>query len=332
MENIDSITLYNNNGLKARFVSLGARWTEMHVPDHNGLFEDILLGPPEKEDYLQSEEKYYGAVVGRYCGRIPNGVFNDDDVKFKLPLKDSGKHHLHGGENGFHMKNWEIIPEYSTDRSVGFHLFSEDGSEGYPGNLEVSIVYTLTDNDQVIFEVKAKTDKKTLVNITNHAFFNLTGSSKDLEGHKLFLYGDQLVQTDEYVLTGEIREYRKPYEVVLKDKVSLAFLLKKSGNRPDVVLIEPISGRYLNMYTDQTAIQLYNGFFMNGTDMGKNGVLHYPNTGLAIEPQYLYPSSFRLLSPSKDYVHRTVYEFGVEMNQEYKKHKKIKRSKNKNSG
>ncbi len=311
MKDMDSIELYNNNGLKARFVSLGARWTEMHVPDRNGVFEDILLGPPAKEDYLQSGEKYYGAVVGRYCGRIPNGIFNDDGVTFELPLNDSGKHHLHGGKNGFHMKNWEIIPEYTTDRSVGFHFFSEDGSEEYPGNLEVSTVYTLTDDDQIIFEVRAKTDKNSPVNITNHAFFNLTGTAIDLARHKLFIYGDQLVQNEEYLLTGQIREYGKPHEVVLKDKVSSAFLLEKSGDRPDVVLIEPISGRYLNIYTDQTAVQLYNGFFMNGTDVGKNGVLHYPNTGLAIEPQYLFPSSLQVLYPSEDYVHRTVYEFRV---------------------
>lgn len=311
MGNIDSIELSNDNGFKARFLSLGARWTEMHMPDNEGVFEDVLLGFPQDRAYVYSEEKYYGAVVGRYCGRIPNGFFIDAGTTFELPLNDTGKHHLHGGENGFHMKNWEIITEYTTNSSVGFRFFSEHGSEGYPGNLDVSAFYTLTDDDQVIFEVKAKTDKKTLVNITNHAFFNLTGTAKDIEGHKLFLYGDQLIQDEEYLLTGQIREYEKPHEVVLKDKVSSAFLLKKSGNRPDVVLIEPISGRYLNVYTDQTAIQLYNGFFMNGEDIGKNGALHYPNSGLAIEPQYLHPSSFNVLYPSKDYVHRTVYEFGV---------------------
>ena len=306
----DILEIVNQKGLRAKFLTTGARWTEMHVPDHQGNFADILLGFSAKADYLRAEEKYYGAVVGRYCGRIPHGTSADQDMQLALPLNDSG-HHLHGGEKGFHLQEWEVLPEYTTENSVGFFLFSPDGEEGYPGDLEVRVVYTLTDDDQLIFEAKAHTTQKTLVNITNHAFFNLSGSAQDLEKHTLLIDGDLLAQDQEFLLTGEVITYQKPYEVPLEGRVLSAFRLKRSEQEP--VILKSESGRFMKMHTNQPALQLYNGFFMTGADVGKNGAVHYPNAGLALEPQYLSPGSLNVLRPGETYQHKTVYAFGSDI-------------------
>ncbi|SDD82868.1 aldose 1-epimerase [Pricia antarctica] len=316
MQDTDTITIRNRNGLTAKFLSLGARWTEMYVPNRNGVFEDILLGFPDKKEYLRAAEKYYGAVVGRYCGRIPNGRFTDGDTRIELPLNDSGKHHLHGGKDGFHLKEWKPIPESTSENTVGFSLFSEDGEEGYPGNLEVRVIYTLTNDDQLIFEATASTDQRTLVNLTNHAFFNLTGRAIDLGGHELWVNGDLLARDREFLTTGEIIALKKPFQVPLKDKISSAFRLKHTEGHPDLTLSEPGSGRSIRVYTDQVVVQLYNGFFMTGSDVGKNDDVHYANTGLAIEPQYLVHRKLNLVYPGETYKHRTIYEFGVDKENE----------------
>ncbi len=169
-----ALEVVNQRGLRARFSRTGARWMNMHVPDHWGEFADVVLGFSAEEDYRRAEEKYYGAVVGRYCGRIPHGFFQDHDTQIKLPLNDHGRHHLHGGFDAFHRQEWEVVPEHVTNNRLGFSLFSADGEQGYPGDLTVMATYTLTDDDRLIFEVRAQTKKKTLVNVTNHAFFNLS--------------------------------------------------------------------------------------------------------------------------------------------------------------
>ncbi|MGB7393694.1 MAG: aldose epimerase family protein [Pricia sp.] len=313
MQDIKTITIKNRNGLTAKFSSWGARLMEMNVPDRNGVFEDVVLGFRSKEAYLKASEKYHGAVVGRYCGRIPYGTFKTGKTQIQLPLNDSGKHHLHGGKNGFHLREWNINQEYVSENTVGFSLFSEDMNEGYPGNLQVQVAYTLTDSNQLVFEATASTDKKTLVNITNHAFFNLNEDVTDLSGHHLKVDGDVLVQDNEFLVTGEIKLIERPSEVFLSDKVSSAYRIRHTTNHPSITLSEPKSGRFLKIYTNQKAIQLYNGFFMSGTDIGKNGNVYKRNSGLAIEPQYLVPEKLNVISPGEEYRHKTTYEFGTNM-------------------
>jgi len=312
MKNNNFIEIRNKHGYKAKFSSYGARWVDMHIPDKEGVLSDVLLGFNNEEDYLHAEEKYHGAVIGRYCGRISNGIFEDADIKIKLPLEGSEKNHLHGGKNGFHQKHWVILPQYTTQNSVGFYLYSKDGEGGYFGDLEVIVIYTLNNNNQVVFEVKAMSSKKTILNITNHAFFNLSGCSEDLSVHQLSINGDQLIHNEDFIINGNVIRYNKTKAIRLEGKVSSAFLLKKSKNVPDAILSHPTSGRYLKIYTNQPSIQLYNGFFMTGLDSGKNGYKYYPNMGLAIEPQYLMPANnLKVVSANEIYIHKTIYEFGV---------------------
>lgn len=311
MKNKVFIEISNENGYKAKFISLGARWVEMHIPDNEGVVSDVLLGFTNTDDYLHAEEKYHGAVIGRYCGRISKGIFDDGNVKIKLALNDSGKHHLHGGETGFHLKYWKALPEYTTKNSVAFYLHSKDGEEGYPGDLKVIVIYTLTKENQLVFEVKALSTKRTYLNITNHAFFNLSGSADDLSFHQLSINGDQLTQDTDFILTSDLIKSDIPHKVCLEGKISSAFLLRSMENVPDAILSHPASGRYLRLYTNQPSIQLYNGFFMTGADCGKNEVKYYPNMGLAIEPQYLIPSNLKIVSANETYIHRTIYQFGV---------------------
>ncbi|MGB3848545.1 MAG: aldose epimerase family protein [Tunicatimonas sp.] len=312
MQEPNALEITNQSGLRARFSRLGARWTHMYVPDQQGEFADVLLGFTADDDYRHAEEKYYGAVVGRYCGRIPHGTFYDHEKQIKLPLNDHGKHHLHGGVDAFHLKEWELIPELVTENCIALSLSSADGEQGYPGDLRVTVTYTLSDDNRLVFEVSAQTNRKTLVNVTNHAFFNLTGRAFDLVQHKLVISGDQLVQDEEFLLTGGVIGYDQAAEVPLKGQVSSAYRLKDTGNAPQLTLREPTSGRFLKMYTNQPAVQLYNGFFMSGADRGKNGAVHQANTGLAIEPQHLAYGHLNVLRPNEIYKHLTTYQFGAD--------------------
>jgi aldose 1-epimerase len=284
----------------------------MYVPDYQGKFADILLGFTADDDYRRAEEKYYGAVVGRYCGRIPHGTFRDDETQINLPLNDHERHHLHGGVDAFHLKEWELVPESVTENSIALSLSSANGEEGYPGDLRVTVTYTLTDDNRLVFEVSAQANKKTLVNVTNHAFFNLTGRAVDMEQHQLVISGDQLVQDEEFLLTGELITHDQATEVPLKGQVSSAYRLKNTGNAPQLTLREPTTGRFLKMYTNQSAVQLYNGFFMSGADRGKDGAVHRANTGLAIEPQHLAYGRLNVLQPNELYKHQTIYQFGAD--------------------
>lgn len=308
--NILEIT--NRNGLRACFLPLGARWTAMHVPDRRGDQADVLLGFATPEAYQQAEEAYHGAVVGRYCGRIPRGIIQDRDGQIELSRNEGGEHHLHGGKHGFHLKEWKLRPEYTAENRLGFLLLAANDEDGYPGTVDVLVTYTLTNDNQLVFEATAKATEKTPINITNHAFFNLSGRASDLGSHRLVVNGDGLVQDKEFLLTGEVLTYQQPHAVPLIGAVSSAFRLKKAGSKAGaaLTLTHPESGRCLRVYTNQPAVQLYNGFFMTGRDVGKHGEPYRPNTGLAIEPQHLHYGAYQLLHPEETYRHRTVYEFG----------------------
>ncbi len=305
----DEIILTNENGCSASFIPLGARWVSMYAPDRNGSLENVVLGFESKKKYLNAEEQYHGAVVGRYCGRIAYGKNPCDGIDLNLTLNLNDKHHIHGGVDGFHLQNWQVK---SVDiHKVVFSHTSKDGHEGYPGNVEVEVSYMLTTDDQIIFEVTATTDKKTSLNITNHAFFNLSGHSQTIVDHNLWINGDILNQDVDYLLTGKVHMVEAPYYVPLLGEVSKAFHLKSSDKIPQVLLTHPLSGRYLKIKTNQPSVQLYNGFFMTGEDLGIHGRAYISNSGLAIEPQFLRPGCLRTVLPHKNYYHKTIYEFGV---------------------
>lgn len=301
-----TITIENNNGLQATFIRWGARWTGMYVPDKYGNVQNVILGFDSVDKYKTAEEQYHGAVVGRYCGRIAYGRHTDPDVD--LLCNDHHRHHLHGGDHAFHNRLWNVSFINRRKNQVGFQLISEDGEGGYPGKLDVQVTYSLTEENALLFEANVSTNKPTLVNLTNHAFFNLSGSVKDISGHQLWVYGDNLELDHEFLPTGKILNSTQPERITLSGTINAAYLLNTAVDAP-VILYEPVSGRKLQIRTNQAAVQLYNGFLMTGKDRGKEGTRYYANTGLAIETQFFSPSGLSILQPHEMYAHKTSYEF-----------------------
>lgn len=304
------ITLKNRHGLVAQFTNYGARWVSMWVPGNNGDFDDILLGFDTLVGYMNAGEQYHGAIVGRVCGRIKNACFTLNGKEYKLESNDAYgtpvRNHLHGGLSAFHSRMWKVKAEKPD--SVTFSLFSPDGEEGYPGNLTVYVTYTLTEDNVLRMECNAETDHPTLVNLTNHAFFNMQGdrSAKGFPQQKLTLCSNAIVACNEELIpTGEISSVADTYldftspktmdeaiasadSAVKKNKgFSTAFVLDKEEKTFGLaaVLEDEISGHRMEIYTNQPSLQVYNGYFMDGTDIGKNNTPYYSGAGIALEPQ-----------------------------------------------
>lgn len=340
------ITLCNRNGLMARFTNYGARWLAMFVPDRQGNLEDVLLGFDDLASYKEAHEQYYGAIVGRVCGRIRNAGFNLGGNYYKLAANDVyGKpepNHLHGGFEGFHCCRWDASAGINRkgEQTVLFTRLSPNGEEGYPGNLKVSVRYTLTDNDSLEIECRAVTDCLTPINLTNHAFFNLAGVQKreNILSHRLQLCSAQLIACDDSLLpTGEIislegtvldfRKGRTVSEALATDYLnirqqkgfSLAYVLSNGGDSSLAAeLYEESSGRKLSIYTNQPSLQVYTGYMMDGSDVGKNGIPYFISAGIALEPQG-YPDAVHwanfpsiLLDVGEEYTFKAVYRFTVD--------------------
>lgn len=336
------IQLVNSKGLIAKFSSYGARWLSMVVPDRNGVFDDVLLGFNNISTYAEAEEKYYGAIVGRVCGRISNARFLLNNKYFKLYPNEYGKNHLHGGVNAYHNCYWEAIKGINDrgDSFVEFEHYSPDGDEGYPGNLRITVRYTLDENNVLSMLCKAISDKDTIVNLTNHAFFNLCGSNKsdNVLNHRLFLNSSFLIECDDELLpTGELfpvegtlLDFRKEpyisgslitdlYGISKNKGFSLAYKLDiaESNIVLAAILSEERSGRRLSIYTNQPSIQIYNGYCMSGNDVGKGGFPYYPSAGIALETQgfpdainhSLFPSI--VLKKNEVYMHITEYRWDI---------------------
>ena len=340
------ITLRNTNGLVARFSTYGARWLDMFVPDRNGCFEDILLGFSDLSDYKCASEQYYGAIVGRVCGRIKNAHFSIGEECYELAANDIyGKpkfNHLHGGILGFHNRLWDssIKENEQGEETVVFTCLSKDGEEGYPGNLSVSVSYTLTVDNSVEMVCRAVTDKVTPINVTNHAFFNLAGvrNNIDVLSHSLRLCSSQIIACDDNLVpTGDLvsvagtvldfRQSRQISDALMTDYLgikqqkgfSLAYALcNKKECSPAAELYDKDSGRRLSVYTNQPSLQVYTGYLMDGSDVGKGNIPYYANAGIALETQG-YPDAVHwecfpsvLLNVDEEYLQYTKYKFSVD--------------------
>lgn len=339
------ITLQNKNGLCAQFTNYGARWVSMWVPDKEGISENILLGFDKLSGYKKAGEQYHGAVVGRVCGRIGNAAFNLNGKTYRLASNDvygkPVKNHLHGGIQAFHNRVWDIRSvNREKEESVTFSLFSMDGEEGYPGNLRVYVTYTLTDGDALRMECYALTDKPTPVNLTNHAFFNLAGkqSLKSILDHTLTLCASSVIECDEELLPtgkllpveGRFYDFRNSrtlaQSLALADEntrkdngFSLAFVwdTPRELSVPMAILEDRVSGRRLELCSNQPSLQVYTGYFMDGTDIGPGDIPYFANAGLALEPQGFpdapnhpeFPSV--IIDKDKPYRHVTEYRFSV---------------------
>ena len=329
-EPVEIFTLTNAHGLRARVMTWGASLVEMSVPDATGKLNDVTLGFDTLESYLKPNP-FFGVIAGRYANRIALGKFTLDGKEYTLSTND-GRNHLHGGKRGFDKRNWKR--EAAGPNAVRFTYLSPDGEEGYPGTLQASVVYTLTDGDGLQLEYRATTDKPTVVNLTNHAYWNLAGEG-DILDHDIRIDADRYTVVDgESIPTGELRavkgtpfDFTAPKVVgrdigVLKDAPGGGydhnFVCRRAGKEMPVVaeLRDPKSGRVMTVSTDQPGIQFYTGNYLKNVK-GKGGRTYEKLWGICLETQHFPDSPNRpefpstTLHPGDTYRSTTVYQFSA---------------------
>lgn len=335
-------TLTNASGMTVRVTDYGGIILSIDAPDREGDVQDVTLGFDTLDGYL-GESPYFGALIGRYGNRIARGRFSLDGQDYMLAV-NNGPNALHGGEKGFDKVLWHAEP-FQTDTTSGvvFTRTSPDMEEGYPGNLDVRVTYTLTDANALVFDYTATTDKATPVNLTQHTYFNLAGPGHDILGHELTLNADRFTPVDETLIpTGELRavegtpfDFRTPHAIgerIGADDAQLRFgggydhnfVLNAGGEvygdslRFAARLHDPSSGRVMEVFTTEPGIQFYSGNFLDGTLTGKDGQVYAYRTGLALETQHFpdspnqsaFPST--ILRPGETYRSRTAYVFSTE--------------------
>lgn len=330
---VEIYTLTNKNGARARIITFGATLTELHVPDRNGNLGDVVLGYDRLETYAQ-QGPYLGATIGRFGNRIARGRFTIDGKEYTLATNDD-PNHLHGGVRGFDKRVWKATPKRSgLGPAVQFTYTSPDGEEGYPGTLQVTVVYTLTNRNGLRIDYTAKTDKATHVNLTNHAYFNLRGSG-DILDHELMLAASRYTPVDDTSIpTGEIATVRgTPFNFLTPRRIGERIAqvgtaptegydhnyVRDAGERFGLTarVYEPTTGRVMEMYTDEPGFQLYSGNFLEDTPPGKNGVVHAKHSAFCLEAQHYpdtpnkpnFPST--VLRPGETYRQRTEYVFST---------------------
>lgn len=327
--------LKNANGVVATFMDLGATWLSCQVPV-KGEMREVLLGTDTLEKVQQSHG-FLGVTVGRYANRINNGQFEIDGESYQVPVNTSG-HALHGGKEGFDKRRWVV--ESASEQKVVFSLVSQDGDQGFPGQLMVLLTYELTDNNQVEIHYRAKTDKPTLVNLTNHAYFNLMGaeSGEDCLSHILSINAEQYLPiADDGIPLGELDsvqetsfDFRSP-KLVAQDWLSEQQQVQVSGYDHSFLLnrdcltgecaatvTSPDSLLTMKLFTTKPAVQLYTGNFVAGNP-NRSGGKYENHSGLALETQYLpdspnhpqWPQGDIVLRPDEEYFHSTIYQFVV---------------------
>lgn len=336
-QSVAAFTMTNAAGIQVRAISYGAIITSVLTPDRSGRLADIVLGFDTLDAYLK-EPPYFGAVVGRYGNRIAKGQFALGGRTFRLAT-NNGPNHLHGGTKGFDKVVWTGTPvENATGVGVTFTRTSPDGEEGYPGNLKASVTYILTDKNELAIDYNAVTDKETPVNLTQHSYFNLAAEG-DILGHELTLEADRYTPVDDTLIpTGELAavqgtpfDFRTPTLIGARISTDNEQLRRGKGydhnwvlNRPGPGLqraarvVEPKSGRTLEIATTEPGVQFYSGNFLNGTITGKGGRVYAARTGMCLETQHFpdspnhanFPSA--ILKPGETYVSRTVITFGVQ--------------------
>ena len=329
-------TLTNGNGMEVDITNYGGIITAIRVPDRDGNTDDVALGFPTLEGYL-GEDPYFGAIIGRYGNRLGAGTFTVDGESYTL-AKNDGPNSLHGGPGGFHTKIWEATEMEDDDvAGVSLHRVSPDGEEGFPGNLDVTVTYTLTEDNELRIEYAATTDKATPVNLTNHSYFNLSGGGTILN-HELTIDADAYTPVNQTLIpTGELREVEgTPFdfreataigERIEAEDEQLGFgqgydhnwvLNSDAGELTTAAtLYDPASGREMEVLTTEPGIQFYSGNFLNGSFTGKDSTAYGLRTGLCLETQHFpdspnqegFPST--ILEPGDTYTSETVYRFSV---------------------
>ncbi|NET55056.1 MAG: galactose mutarotase [Symploca sp. SIO2E6] len=334
-------TLTNNNGLIAKITNYGAILAELHLPDNSGKLEDVVLGFDSPKDYFIANHYYFGAIVGRVANRIKNAKFTLDGQQYNLAANAS-PHHIHGGNHGFDKVVWET-EQINSAEGVGLKLtyLSVDGEEGYPGNLTLTAIYTLTNNNELKLEMTATTDQPTPVNLVNHSYWNLAGhASGNILGQYLTINADSYTPTNKQVIpTGEIKSVKDtPYDFSqprligegikqLRNSLKqnypggydLNYVLKEESDKLKLAatVYEPQSGRVMELYTNQPGMQFYSGNFGQREIKGKGDVVYQNHQGLCLETQH-FPDSVNqpnfpsvILLPGETYRHIMVHKFST---------------------
>lgn len=336
-ENVDIYTLTNVNGLEAQITNYGGIVVSLKVPDRNGRLDDVVLGFSDLESYLKQNDPYFGAIIGRYGNRIAKGRFKLNGVEYKLAV-NNGENHLHGGIKGFDKVVWTGRQiKTAAGPAVVLTYLSKDGEEGYPGNLRVRVTYTLTNKNELKIDYSATTDKTTVINLTNHSYFNLLGEGNgEILDHRLQINADRFLPTDAgSIPTGELQSVKgTPFDFLTSTAIGARINQDheqlKFGNgydhtwvingRPGVLrqaatAYEPLNGRIMEVWTTEPGVQFYTGNFLNGTLTGKSGKLYPRRSGFCLETQHFPDSPNQLSFPTTTlrrgatYRSTTIYRF-----------------------
>jgi aldose 1-epimerase len=330
---VDIYTLTNANGAMAKITTYGATLTELHVPDRNGRLGDVVLGFTNLDQY-EKGHPYFGSTVGRVANRIAKGKFTLEGKEYTLAT-NNGPNHLHGGLKAFDKVVWKAEPVRSEEGpSVRFAYHSPAGEEGYPGDLDVVVTYTLTNDNALRVDYTAKTDQATPVNLTNHAYFNLAGQG-DVLGHRVMLAADRFVAVDETLIpTGDLQgvrgtpmDFRTPHSIGIRigqvggdpKGYDHCYVLNSGGKSFALAarVTELTTGRVMEMYTTEPGVQFYTGNFLDGSLTGKNSIVYRQHAGFCLEagkfPDAINHPSFPsvILRPGETYRQRTEYRFST---------------------
>ena len=331
-------TLTNNSGAFVKITNFGGIVVSVYVPDRNGALDDVVLGYDTLEEYIQ-DNPHFGAIAGRYANRIAGGKFILDGVQYSLAV-NNGPNHLHGGIVGFDKVVWQAKTSDSPDGvKLNLEYLSQDGEEGYPGNLLTKISYTWTDKNELKIEYRATTDKPTVINLTNHSYFNLAGAGNgDILGHEMMIHADRFTPVNKNMIpTGEIKnvkdtplDFTRPFSI--GERINDDFEQLRLGrgydhnyiiNKKDDALafaarvVEPATGRVLEVYTTEPGVQLYTGNFLDGHHIGKGGKAYQQRAGFCLETQHFpdspnhsdFPST--ILRPGQEFNSTTIFKFAT---------------------
>jgi aldose 1-epimerase len=340
---VELYTLTNSNGVVMKVTTYGGTITELYVPDRNGQMGNVVLGFDKLDGYISPEyEKSnpnFGAIIGRYGNRIAKGKFSLDGVDYTLAT-NNGENHLHGGNIGFNRVVWAAKPiESAGSNALELTYTSKDMEEGYPGNLQVTVTYTLTDANELKIDYRAVTDKATPCNLTNHSYFNLSASKQStIAHHELTILSDQYTEVDGGLIpTGNLPDVAgTPMDFTsshkIGERIDADFEQLKLGGGYDhnwvlrnrdgslalaATVYEPESGRFMEVFTTEPGVQFYAGNFLDGTLISKDNIIYVRRAGLCLETQHFpdspnqptFPST--ILQPGQTYQTQTIYKFST---------------------
>lgn len=330
-------TIKNSTGAYATITNYGGRVASIVVPDKNGVLTDVVLGYDSVKTYQKPGEGFFGAIIGRYGNRIGNASFKLNGSTYKLEANDNGNS-LHGGVNGFYAKVWDVAAV--TDSSLTLTYLSPDGEAGYPGNMEVKVIYTLTHDNALLINYEATTDKETLANLTNHAYFNLSGEgAATITDHLLTIKADSITPVNAQLIpTGILQAVKgSPFDFTTEKTIAKDidktdeqlkfgkgydhnFVLQKHDANVAIAKVKsPITGIVMEIFTTEPGLQFYSGNFMDGkTNDGKAGKAYPYRSAFCLETQH-YPDSpnqagfpSTVLKPGELYKTQTSYKFSTE--------------------